>query len=150
MESQRDLLEYAAARDVVLATPTTLIALLRTVAHGWRHEAVAAQVAEVQQLGRELHERLGTMGAHFSKVGRSLSSAVQSYNSAVGSLEGRVLVTARKFNDLGVVRSDLVEPSQVETTPRLLAAPEFDDNPAPRGLPTHSEGQIAARRVAGE
>ncbi|QCX26718.1 DNA recombination protein RmuC [Nocardioides jishulii] len=166
LDTQRDLLEYAAARNVVLATPTTLIALLRTVAHGWRHETVAAQVAEVQRLGRELHERLATMGTHFSKVGRSLTSAVQSYNSAVGSLEGRVLVTARKFSDLGVVQEGLAEVTQVETAPRLLAAPEFteddrldnnDPDPldvdlarAAREVEQSANGPIPARRVAGE
>ena len=89
------LLEYAAERQVVLATPTTLIALLRTVAHGWSHEALADQAREIHRLGRELHERLATMSGHLDQVGRSLNAAVGHYNQAVGSLESRVLVTAR-------------------------------------------------------
>ncbi|WP_110239481.1 DNA recombination protein RmuC [Nocardioides gilvus] len=151
LDTQKDLLEYAASRNVVLATPTTLIALLRTVAHGWRHETVAAQVAEVMRLGQDLHERLGTMGDHFSKVGRSLSSAVQSYNQAVGSLEGRVLVTARKFSELGVVEHQLAEGTQVERTPRQLTAPEFALLPATDAF-TDDLGRLDGLRpdVAGE
>jgi DNA recombination protein RmuC len=125
LETQGDLLEHAAARQVVLATPTTLIALLRTVAHGWSHETLASQAAEVQRLGRELHERLGTLGGHLDKVGRSLGAAVSSYNAAVGSLEGRVLVTARRFGELGVTSDDLDAPRQVEEAPRALSAPEL-------------------------
>ena len=100
LDADRDLLEYAAGKHVVLATPTTLIALLRTVAHGWRHEALADQAREIHQLGRELHERLATLTAHLDKVGRSLNAAVGHYNAAVGSLESRVLVSARRFADL--------------------------------------------------
>jgi DNA recombination protein RmuC len=125
LETQGDLLEYAPARQVVLATPTTLIALLRTVAHGWSHETLASQAAEVQRLGREIHERLGTLGGHLDKVGRSLGAAVSSYNAAVGSLEGRVLVTARRFGELGVTNDELAAPRQVEEGPRSLSAPEL-------------------------
>lgn len=125
LDNESDLLEYAATRNVVLATPTTLIALLRTVAHGWRHETLAQRVAEVQQLGQELHARLGTMGDHVSKLGRSLGAAVQAYNQAVGSLEGRVLVTARKFTDLGVVEHPVGGLQQLDRMPRELAAPEL-------------------------
>lgn len=131
LETQEDLLEYAAARQVILATPTTLIALLRTVAHGWSHERLAGQAAEVQRLGSELLERLATMGSHVDRVGRSLGAAVTAYNQAVGSLEGRVLVTARRFNDLGV-SGDLGEsPRQVEQVPRSLGAPELEGGSFP-------------------
>lgn len=126
LETQSDLLEYAAARHVILATPTTLIALLRTVAHGWSHETLAAQAAEVRRLGTELHQRLGSLGGHLDKVGRSLGAAVAAYNAGVGSLEGRVLVTARRFNDLGVTAEELPAPRQVEEAPRSLSAPEFE------------------------
>jgi DNA recombination protein RmuC len=125
LEADPALLEHAATRKVVLATPSTLIALLRTVAHGWTHERLAEQAAQVHALGRELHERLTTMGNHVDKVGRSLSSAVTAYNQAVGSLEGRVLVSARRLADLGVTTDELVTPRQVAETPRSISAPEF-------------------------
>ncbi|CAN5356147.1 DNA recombination protein RmuC [soil metagenome] len=114
LESDGSLIEHAAARQVVLATPTTLIALLRTVAHGWTHAAVSDQAAEIHRLGRELHTRLGTMGAHLDQVCRSLNKAVGSFNSAVGSLESRVLVQARRFSELGVTDADLPVPRAVE------------------------------------
>ena len=126
LDTQSDLLEYAASKHVILATPTTLIALLRTVAHGWSHETLAAQAAEVRRLGAELHQRLGSLGAHLDKVGRSLGAAVSAYNAGVGSLEGRVLVTARRFSDLGVTTDELSSPRQVDEAPRLLTAPEFE------------------------
>lgn len=126
LETQTDLLEHAAGKNVILATPTTLIALLRTVAHGWSHETLAAQAAEVRRLGTELHQRLGSLGGHLDKVGRSLGAAVAAYNAGVGSLEGRVLVTARRFNDLGVTDDALETPRQVEEAPRSLSAPEFE------------------------
>ena len=97
----------------MLATPTTLIALLRTVAHGWRHEALAEQAREIHQLGRELHERLGTLATHLDNVGRSLNAAVGHYNAAVGSLESRVLVSARRFADLSVTDDELPAPRPV-------------------------------------
>ncbi|WP_310526541.1 DNA recombination protein RmuC [Nocardioides sp.] len=125
LDTQADLLEYAATKQVILATPTTLIALLRTVAHGWSHETLAAQAAEVRRLGTELHQRLASLGGHLDKVGRSLGAAVAAYNAGVGSLEGRVLVTARRFNDLGVTADELPTPRQVEEAPRALSAPEF-------------------------
>jgi DNA recombination protein RmuC len=124
---QRDatLLEHAFARDVVLATPSTLMALLRTIAYTWRQDALARNAAEVHALGRELHSRLATMGGHLTKVGSSLNTAVSAYNSAVGSLEGRVLVTARRFADLQVTTSELTGPRQVETVARQPQAPEL-------------------------
>lgn len=125
LDEQADLLEHAATRQVVLATPTTLIALLRTVAQGWTHEALAEQAAEVQQLGRELHERLASLGSHVDKLGRSLGAAVAAYNSAVGSLESRVLVTARRFSELAAIETELGRPVVVEQSPRAPAAPEL-------------------------
>lgn len=96
------LLEDAFARGVVLASPATLIVLLRTVAHTWRQEALALHAKEIHKLGRELHERLGTVAGHFSRLGTSLEAAVGSYNAAVASVESRLLVTARRFNELEV------------------------------------------------
>lgn len=131
LETDRDLLEFAHARHVVLATPTTLIALLRTVAQGWRHEALAEQTREVHRLGRELHERLGTMSSHLDKLGRSLTGAVEAYNRSVGSLEGRVLVTGRRLGELGDVDGDLPSPRQVEVTTRALSLAPTTANDAP-------------------
>jgi DNA recombination protein RmuC len=127
---QRDpaLLEHAFARNVVLATPATLVALLRTIAYAWRQESLARNAAAVHALGRELYNRLSTMGDHLAKVGTSLGSAVTAYNKAVGSLEARVLVSARRLGDLGVSPDDLPEPGQIEVTPRQLQAPELVDN----------------------
>jgi DNA recombination protein RmuC len=129
LETDGSLLEYAAARQVVLATPTTLIALLRTVAHGWSHEVLADQAREIHRLGRELHTRLGTLGGHLDLVGRSLNAAVGHYNSAVGSLESRVLVAARRFTDLAVTDDDLPAPRAVELRAvDRRAAPDRDDS----------------------
>lgn len=115
LETDPHLIEYAAARQVVLATPTTLIALLRTVAHGWSHEALADQAREIHTLGRELHDRLSSMNGHLDQLGRSLNATVGHYNQAVGSLESRVLVSARRFGDLPA-------PRQVEAAARSVAA----------------------------
>jgi DNA recombination protein RmuC len=138
LQAVPDLVEQAAARNVVLATPSTLIALLRTVAQGWQHEVLNAQAREVQRLGQELHARLGSMAGHLDRVGRSLNASVVAYNQAMGSLEGRVLVSARRFVDLGVTSESLEEPRQVETVPRSLAAPELapDAVPDARSDPT--------------
>lgn len=125
LQAVPDLVEQAAARNVVLATPSTLIALLRTVAQGWQHEVLNEQAQAVQRLGQELHARLGSMAGHLDRVGRSLSASVVAYNQAMGSLEGRVLVSARRFADLGVTTEQLAEPRQVEPVPRSLAAPEL-------------------------
>ncbi|HEX6498402.1 MAG TPA: DNA recombination protein RmuC [Micromonosporaceae bacterium] len=126
---QRDplLLEHAFSRNVVLATPATLVALLRTIAYAWRQDALAANALAVHRLGRELYARLSTMGSHLTKLGSSLSGAVTAYNRAVGSLEGRVLVSARKFVELGVSGEEIAAPPQVETVPRQPQSPELTD-----------------------
>jgi DNA recombination protein RmuC len=125
LEGDPGLLEYAAERKVILATPTTLIALLRTVAHAWTQEALADKAREIHQLGRELHERLATMSGHFDKVGRSLAAAVGAYNQAVGSLESRVLVSARRLSELEVTHDELPGPQPVEIAPRTPSALEL-------------------------
>jgi DNA recombination protein RmuC len=125
LESRPGLIEHAAAKRVVLATPTTLIALLRTVAHGWSQQALADKAQEVHRLGRELHERLGVLGSHLDRVGRSLGSAVAAYNQAVGSLETRVLVSARRFTALEVTDQDLEAPRPVDAVPRPPTADEL-------------------------
>ena len=117
-------------RNIVLATPSILIPLLRAVGHGWKQAALAESAAEVAALGRELHERLGTLGSNFDKLGRQLTGAVKAYNSAVGSLEGRVLVTARRFEALNVTSATLDPvPTSAESV-RLLTAPELVDHAA--------------------
>ncbi|WP_210438593.1 DNA recombination protein RmuC [Nocardioides xinjiangensis] len=125
LQAVPDLVEQAAARNVVLATPSTLIALLRTVAQGWQHEVLNEQAQAVQRLGQELHARLASMAGHLDRVGRSLNASVVAYNQAMGSLEGRVLVSARRFTELGVTTEHLEAPRQVETVPRSAAAPEL-------------------------
>jgi len=129
LREEPTLLEYAFGKNVVLATPSTLVALLRTVAYSWRQEALAANAAEVHTLGRELYQRLSTMGGHIDKLGRSLGSAVSSYNQTVSSLESRVLVTARRMSDLKVVGpADLLDtPKQVTEAARSTQAPELTD-----------------------
>lgn len=125
LQADPALMEHAFANNVVIATPTTLIALLRTVAYSWRQEALARNAAQVHQLGKELHGRLATMGTHVAKLGRSLDAAVDSYNRTVSSLEARVLVTARKFTELQVADDELANPGQVERAPRTVSAPEL-------------------------
>ncbi|MET3806708.1 DNA recombination protein RmuC [Nakamurella sp. UYEF19] len=128
------LTEYAFSRKVVITTPTTLIALLRTVAFTWRQERLSESAEAIHALGLELHGRLATLGSHFSRLGNGLERAVDSYNSAVGSIESRVMVTARRFTDLGVSTLDLPSPEPVLTTPRRPQAPEWlaaDGTPDP-------------------
>lgn len=127
LDADRSLLEYAAERQVVLATPTTLIALLKTVALGWSQEQIAERAREIHELARDLHARLGVMGGHLDKLGRSLKASVEAYNATVGSLENRVLVTARNFDDLGVgTPGALTVPRRVSEEPRPITAPELD------------------------
>jgi DNA recombination protein RmuC len=120
---QRDpsLMEHAFTRNIVLATPATLIALLRTVAYSWRQEALARNAVAVHSLARELYGRLSTLGEHVGKLGGALGGAVTAYNKAVGSLESRVLVSARKLAD------QLATPPQIEVAPRQPQAPELLD-----------------------
>jgi DNA recombination protein RmuC len=127
---QRDpaLLEHGFRRNVVLATPATLVALLRTVAYSWRQEALARNALEVHRLARELYGRLATLGDHVGKLGGSLNGAVTAYNRAVGALESRVLVSARKLAELGVSDEELATPDQIELTPRQPQSPELLDD----------------------
>ncbi|MFT4010642.1 MAG: DNA recombination protein RmuC [Nocardioidaceae bacterium] len=125
LEADPRLLDDAAEKRVVLATPTTLIALLRTVAYAWTQEALAEQARDIHALGRDLHERLGTMGGHLDKLGRSLAGAVGAYNSAIGSLESRVLVSARRFTELSVGQEEIAAPRPVDDIPRPLSATEL-------------------------
>ncbi len=125
LEADPALLEYAADRQVVLATPTTLIALLRTVAYAWTQQTLAEKTREIHELGRDVYERLTTMSGHLDRLGRSLSGAVSAYNRTVGSLEHRVLVSARRFTELGVGGAPLTAPEPVVDAPRPLTAAEL-------------------------
>ncbi|MDQ6650838.1 MAG: DNA recombination protein RmuC [Actinomycetota bacterium] len=125
LEQDPTLLEHAFERNVVIATPATLVALLRTIAYTWRQESLAENAQQVCQLGRELHGRLATMGGHMSRLGGQLESAVKHYNATVVSLEGRVLVTARKMTDLKIADDELRAPDQIELVARQLQAPEL-------------------------
>jgi DNA recombination protein RmuC len=125
LDRDPSLLESGVESGVIIATPTTLITLLRTVAYGWQQETVAESAREVGRLGRELYERLGVFGRHFARVGRSLDGAIGAYNEAVGSLETRVLVTARKFPEHGAGADELPEVAPIERQPRPLVAAEL-------------------------
>jgi DNA recombination protein RmuC len=123
-----DLYDYAAVRDVVLATPTTLIGLLRAVAYGWKQAALAESAAEVFRLGRDLHHKLGLMGNRLDKLGRALRSSVNAYNETVATVEGTVLVRARKFRDLQVSDKELAPLQQIDDAVRQIQAPELVDD----------------------
>jgi len=115
------LIEYGLQQRVLLASPITLIALLTTVAHSWRQEALAANYREVARLGKEFYDRLATFTGHFDDVRKRLDGAVQAYNAAAGSLEARVLPTARKLRELEVTTSPEIDPVEnIDTVPRVL------------------------------
>jgi DNA recombination protein RmuC len=138
LEHDPSLLDHAVEHRVILATPTSLIALLRTIAFGWQQESLAENALEVQKAGRELYKRLSTFGEHLAKAGRGLGGAVDAYNKAVGSLERNVLPQARRLSDLGVGVSDqpVPEPEPIDAMPRLLQAPELvagDQEPVGEG-----------------
>ena len=135
-EADSTLQDHALSRRIVLATPNTLVAALRTIALSWQQETMAENAREVRQLGAELYDRLRTMTGHLQSLQRSLTSSVESYNKAVGSLESRVLVSARKFPGLGVVATESAEISElapIEVTARHLQALDMVDDPDAAG-----------------
>ncbi len=133
LQQDPDLIEYASAQNVILATPTTLLALLKAVYYGWRQEALAENARQVSELGALLYERLAKLGEHWNSVGKNLGQAVKAYNDATGSLETRVLVTARKFEELRVVAAGKSLPAglPVDQAARTVQAPELAEPPPP-------------------
>ncbi len=125
LERDPALLEHAMQRKVHIATPTTLVTMLRTAQYAWQQEALSANARAVFDLGRQLHDRIAGLGRDMDKLGRTLSKAVTAYNQTVGSLESRVLVSARRLSQLGVVDAELASPSAVEEVTRGLSAPEL-------------------------
>jgi DNA recombination protein RmuC len=125
LERDPALLEHAIAQKVHIATPTTLVTMLRTAQYAWQQAALSDNARAVFDLGRELYDRIASMDKHVDGLGKALTNAVCTYNKAIGSLEGRVLVSARKLNQLGVVDAELPAPTPVEETIRALSAPEL-------------------------
>jgi DNA recombination protein RmuC len=133
LEQDPTLIEYGVEKRVIPASPTTLIALLRAVAYGWQQEAVARDARQIAEYGRKLYESVGKLADHFEKLGSRLRGSVEAYNEAIGSLEGNVLVKARKFKDLQAANGDdIIQIEPIDKQPRMLQAPEIAD-----GLPFH-------------
>jgi DNA recombination protein RmuC len=135
LEHDASLMELALDNNVILASPTNLIGLLRAVHYGWQQETIAEGARQISDLGRELYKRLSTMGAHVSKLGRSLDGAVRSFNETVGSLERQVLPQARRFEQHGItgVTPPALEPIERQT--RVLSAPELVSDEREERLP---------------
>jgi DNA recombination protein RmuC len=138
LERDPQLLDDAMASRVFITTPTTLIAMLRTVAYAWQQEALTEHARSVFEIGRELYRRLGTLGEHVDKLGRTLNRSVDDYNKVVGSLERTVLVQARRMAELHVTDAELATPEPVVSTTRRISAPDLladrdDDESGPAG-----------------
>jgi DNA recombination protein RmuC len=132
LEQDHGLIEQGVLQRVIPASPTTLIALLKAVAYGWNQEKLARNAQQISALGKELHDRLRLLAGYITQVGTGLDRAVESYNKAVGSLESRVLVSARKFSELGAsVAEDIPELEPIETTARALSFEWDEDDASP-------------------
>ncbi len=141
LEQDPGLIEHGVERRVIPASPTTLIALLKAIAYGWNQEKLARNAQQISALGKELHDRLRGLGGHIEQVGRGLDRAVESYNKAVGTLETRVMVSARKFVELGSpVNEAISELEPIETTTRNLTL-DFDDLESAPDLFTNGDGE---------
>ncbi|WP_044475705.1 DNA recombination protein RmuC [Rhodococcus aetherivorans] len=131
LAADSELLEYAFARNVILATPTTLVALLRTIAHTWRQEALSKEAATIHQLGRELYQRIGVVGGHLDRLGSQLGKAVDSFNLTVASMESRVAVTARKLSELEIFDGEHPEVRPVDAWPRRTTPTDISESGGP-------------------
>ena len=148
LERDPGLLVYALSRKVHIATPTTLVTMLRTAQYAWQQAALAENARAVFEAGRQLHERLSGLGKHVDHLGRALAKAVSTYNQAVGSLESRVLPSARRLSELGVVDGELTAPALVEEAPRTLSAPELiAGGPAEIGPAEVDPGEVSLVRA---
>src|SRR5262249_43531584 len=126
LQEDPTLLECGVSEKVILATPTTLIALLRAIHYGWRQEKLAQNAEEVAQLGKELYDRIRTLSGHWSEMGEGLGKAVEAYNRSTSTLESRVMVSTRRFKDLKVAcDSELVPLKQIEVLPRIAQVEEL-------------------------
>jgi DNA recombination protein RmuC len=126
LQQDPGLIEYGVSQRVIPASPTTLIALLQAVSYGWRQEKIAESAQEISERGKELYERLCKFAGYVRDLGTNLGRSVEQYNKAIASLEGRVLVTARKFPELGVsAKEELPELAPIEKSIRELQAPEM-------------------------
>jgi DNA recombination protein RmuC len=124
LSADPELVEYAAERRVVLASPITLITLLRTVAYAWTQDTLASEARTIVELGRELYERIGVFTETLDTLGRSLGAAVGAYNRAVGSLDARLLVTARRLRDLGLDDGEPPSARSLDTAARAVSQPQ--------------------------
>ncbi len=131
LDGDPELIDYGVAQKVIVASPTTLIALLKAVAYGWNQKNLAGGARKIGEAGKILYDRLCTMTSHFVDIGRKLGGAVESYNKAVGSMERSVFPIARKFADLdkSLDAGQLAEPPQLERSPRQLEAPDWSNEP---------------------
>jgi DNA recombination protein RmuC len=151
LERDPSLLEHAMANRVHIATPTTLVTMLRTAQYAWQQAALSDHARAVFELGRELYDRIASLGKHVDGLGRALTTAVSTYNRTVGTLESRVLVSARKLSEMGIVQAELEQPRPVEETVRTLSAPELvvETGPQlvlPAGLDRDPAGQTQGLR----
>jgi DNA recombination protein RmuC len=135
-EYDPNLIEFALERNVMIATPTTLISLLRAVSYGWRQERLADNARQISTLAKELYDRIVTWTDHLSRMGKGLSDAIRAYNDSIGSLESRVLPSARKFKELGAASSS----DEIETTPTVETLAR--EPQAPELLISEEKGEV--------
>ena len=142
------LLEHGAGKGVLIATPTTLLALLHATHYGWRQAEVEQSALEIAAAGRELHKRCATFLDSFSKLGRQLTSATNAYNDSVGSLEGRVLPQLRRFEGYGAASEKaLTSPAAIDSTPRVMAVPEPDEHEPEAEIAPEPEAEPRRKRL---